>query len=60
MTILSSGLLSYFLAKTPEELNSWRACLRLAGTRETPFWRFGMDFVWRHEVEPIFPSGEGE
>ena len=44
---------AYLFQQSRVELQRWRMSLAAAEYRSQPFWRYGLDFVWRREFEPL-------
>lgn len=44
---------AYLIQQSRNELERWRDSFAAAGCRSAPFWRFGLDYIWRLEFAPL-------
>lgn len=58
-TILERAWRAYLYQQSRAELERWSECFARSAAREIPFWRFGLDYIWRYEFQPLLAPGEG-
>lgn len=44
---------AYLEQQSMSELERWREGLEAADVRKKSFWRFGLDYIWKWEFEPL-------
>ena len=54
--LLERAWRTYLYQLSRVELGVWREAFAAAEFRPKPYWRFGLDLIWRREFGPLLPS----